>query len=131
MRPFPGWDDSEDDGEAERKREIGHEQENRDDVNRCVTRYYRDEVNAALIGEQHVRAFPAGGVSITVACQFHAPGTYKFDDRYKQEHKGPADSGKGSPGKGDKGSDDQQEQVVKGRATKDRHKCHISHRRRS
>ena len=61
MRPFPGWDDSEDDGEEERKREIGHEQENRDDVNRCVTRYYRDEVNAALIGEQHVRALPAGG----------------------------------------------------------------------
>ena len=101
MRPSPGGDDSEDDGEEEGKKEIGHEQENRDDLNRCVTRYYRDEVNVVFIGEQHVG-------SITVACQFHAPGTYKFDDRYKQEHKGSADSGKGSPVKGDKGSDDQQ-----------------------
>ena len=109
LRPFPGGDDSEDDGEEEGKKEIGHEQENRDDLNRCVTRYYRDEVNAAFNGEQHARALPVGGASTTVACQFHAPGTYKFGDRYKQEHEGPADSGKGSPDGGGKGSDDKEE----------------------
>ena len=93
------------------RQETGHEHKNRDYLNRCVTRYLdrvrkdanRNEVTAALNGEQAPRGQPAGGVQ--QVCAFHARGTCKYGDQCKQKHVGPAGSNKGSPKGGGKGSD--------------------------